>query len=56
MEYGLSYVQEDGVMLVNYSDVDWVDNAIGSKSNSSCFFKLGLELFLVSLGNKRQFH
>jgi hypothetical protein len=41
VEYGLSYIQGDGVKLVGYSDVDWAGNTVDKKSTSGCCFSLG---------------
>jgi hypothetical protein len=42
VEFGLSYIQGDGVKLVSYSDVDWAGNSVDKKSTSGCCFSLGL--------------
>jgi hypothetical protein len=31
VDYGLSYVQGDGVRLMGYTDSDWADNVIDRK-------------------------
>jgi hypothetical protein len=41
VEYGLSYVQGDGVKVMGYSDVDWAGNTVDRKSTSGCCFGLG---------------
>jgi hypothetical protein len=37
MEYGLRYVQGDGVQLVSYSDSNWVGSVVGKKSTLLIF-------------------
>jgi hypothetical protein len=41
IEYGLSYIQGDGVKLMGYTDVEWVGNTVDRKSTSGCCFNLG---------------
>jgi hypothetical protein len=41
VEFGLSYIQGDGVKLVGYSDADWAGSAVDRKSTSGCCFSLG---------------
>jgi hypothetical protein len=41
VEFGLSYIQGDGVKLVGYSDADWVGSSVNKKSTSGCCFSLG---------------
>jgi hypothetical protein len=41
IEFGLSYIQGDGVNLVGYSDADWACNSVDKKSTSGCCFILG---------------
>jgi hypothetical protein len=48
IEFGLSYIQGNGVKLVGYSDADWAGNIVNRKSTSGCVFSLGSGLFLGS--------
>jgi hypothetical protein len=41
VEFGLSYIQGDGVKLMGYSDVDWVGSSVDRKNTSGCCFSLG---------------
>jgi hypothetical protein len=41
VDYGLSYVQGDGVRLMGYTDSDWAGSAVDRKSTSGCCFSLG---------------
>jgi hypothetical protein len=54
VEYGLSYVQGDGVKVMGYTDADWAGNTVDRKSTSGCCFSLDQELCLGSAGNKGQ--
>jgi hypothetical protein len=40
-DYGLNYERGDGVILIGYTDLDWVGCVADMKSSSSCFFILG---------------
>jgi hypothetical protein len=41
IDYGLSYVQGDGVRLMGYTDSDWAANVVDRKNTSRCCFSLG---------------
>jgi hypothetical protein len=41
VEYGLSYIQGDGVKLTGFTDVDWASSTVDRKSTSGCCFILG---------------
>jgi hypothetical protein len=41
VEFGLSYIQGDGVELVGYSDADWAGSSVDRKSTSGCCFSVG---------------
>jgi hypothetical protein len=41
IDYGLSYIQGDGVNLTGFTDADWVGNTMYRKSTSGCCFSLG---------------
>ena len=41
VDYGLNYVQNDGVNLIGYTDSDWAGSAVDRKSTSGCCFSLG---------------
>jgi hypothetical protein len=41
VEYGLSYIQGDGVKLMGFTDADWAGNTVDRKSTSGCCFSLG---------------
>jgi hypothetical protein len=41
VNYGLSYIQGDGVKLIGLKDGDWAGNTVERKSTSSCYFILG---------------
>lgn len=44
VDFGLSYVQGDGVKLVGFTDSDWAGSAVYRKSTSRCCFNLGSEV------------
>jgi len=52
MDFGLDYVQGDGVRLVGYTDSDWAGCASDRKSTSGCFFGLGS--IVVSLFSRKE--
>jgi hypothetical protein len=52
VEYGLSYIQGDGVKLMGYTDADWAGNTVDRKSTSGCCFSLGSGV--VSWFNRKQ--
>jgi hypothetical protein len=41
VDYGLSYIQGDGVKLTGFTDADWAGNTVDRKSTSGCCFSLG---------------
>jgi hypothetical protein len=41
VDYGLRYVQGDGVRLMGYRESDWAGSAVDRKSTSRCCFILG---------------
>jgi hypothetical protein len=41
VDYGLNYERGDGVILIGYTDSDWVGCVSDRKSTSSCCFGLG---------------
>jgi hypothetical protein len=41
VDYGLCYIQGDGVELTCFIDADWADSTMDRKSTSSCCFSLG---------------
>jgi hypothetical protein len=52
VEYGLSYIQGDGVKLMGFTDADWAGNTVDRKSTSGCCFSLGSGV--VSWFNRKQ--
>jgi hypothetical protein len=42
IDYGLSYIQGDGVKLTGFTNADWADDKVDMKSTSGCCFSLGL--------------
>jgi hypothetical protein len=49
IEYGLSYIEGDGVKLVGYTNPNWECNTIDRKSTLGCCFSLGSRV-LTSTG------
>jgi len=45
VEHGLSYIQEDGVKMMGYTDADWAGTTTDRKSTSGCRFNLGSRIF-----------
>jgi hypothetical protein len=42
VEYGLSYIQRDGVKLTGFTNADWAGNTtVDRKSTTGCCFSLG---------------
>ena len=41
VEYGLLYVNGDGVKLMGYTNSDWASSAVDRKSTFGCCFSLG---------------
>jgi hypothetical protein len=41
VEYGLSYIQGDGMKLIGFTDANWASNMVDRKSTSGCCFDLG---------------
>ena len=52
VDYGLDYMQGDGVRLAGYTDSNWAGCASDRKSTSGCCFGLGLTL--VSWFSRKQ--
>jgi hypothetical protein len=52
VEYGLSYIQGDGVKLMDFIDADWAGSMVDRKSTSWCCFNLGSRV--VSWFSKKQ--
>jgi hypothetical protein len=52
IEYKLQYVQEDQVILVEYSNSYWVGSAVDRNSTFGCFFNLGSGM--ISLYKRKQ--
>ena len=41
VEYGIIYVQGEGIKLIGYTDVDWAGSTMNKRSTSRCCFSLG---------------
>ena len=46
--YGLRYASNGGVLLLGYTDSNWVGNIVDQKSTSRYFFSLGPSMISLS--------
>jgi hypothetical protein len=56
IEYGLSYIQGDGVKLMGFTDADWAGNTVDRKTLQGVVSAWDQELFPGSVGSISQLH